>query len=158
MWYVSIFQFLLHMILLATSAKHEKIVPSADGHNTTGQYIPANHGTNGTLLVTLPGFSQTIDAMAIAATNQLQDEFPFSPDMGGGDVLGLGWVQGSIANGVRSSSSTMYLRPILARKNLHVLINATVTKLFQTGTKNGKPLFRGVNYASSANGESHSYQ
>jgi len=50
----------------------------------------------------------------------------------------------------------MYLRPILARKNLHVLINATVTKLFPTGSKNGKPLFRGVNYASSSNGESHS--
>ena len=138
-------------------AKHEKIVPSADGHDTIGQYTPANHGTKGTLLVSLPGYSQTIDAMAIAATKQLP-EFPFNPDMGGGDVLGLGWVQGSIANGVRSSSSTMYLRPILARKNLHVLINATVTKLFQTGTKNGKPLFRGVNYASSANGESHSYQ
>ena len=152
MWSVSIFQSLLrNSISLATFAKHEKIVPSADRHDTTGQYTPANHGTNGTLLVTLPGYSQTIDAMTMAAMKQLP-EFPFNPDMGGGDVLGLGWVQSSIANGFRSSSSTMYLRPILARKNLHVLIKATVTKLFQTGSKNGKPLFRGVNYASSADG------
>ena len=153
---LNILYFDAYYLIWLSFVKHEKIVPPADGHNTTGQYIPANHGTNGTLLVTLPGFSQTIDAMAISATKQLSAEFPFSPDMGGGDVLGLGWVQCSIANGVRSSSSTMYLRPILARKNLHVLINATVTKLFQTGSKNGKPLFRGVNYASSSNGESHS--
>ncbi|KAF8164815.1 hypothetical protein B0H34DRAFT_647925 [Crassisporium funariophilum] len=130
--------------------KHEKIVPPADGHDTTGQYTPANHGTNGQVLVSLPGYSQTIDAKVIAATQQLSAEFPFNPDMGGGDVRGIGWNQQSIGNGVRSSSSTSYLRNAINRPNLSVLLNATVMKLLQTGTKKGLPDFSGVKFASSS--------
>ena len=74
--------------------------------------------------------------------------------MGGGDqVLGIGWVQSSIGNGVRSSSSTAYLRKALSRPNLHVLINATVTKLLPTGFRGSKISFSGVQFASSTDGQ-----
>ncbi|KAF8797727.1 alcohol oxidase [Phlegmacium glaucopus] len=131
--------------------KHEKFVSSVDGHNTAGQYIPSNHGIDGEVSVSLPGYSQTIDAKVIATTQELADEFPYNPDMGGGDeVLGIGWIQSTIGGGVRSSSSTSYLRKALSRPNLHVLINATVMKLLPTGVRGGKISFGGVQFASSA--------
>jgi choline dehydrogenase-like flavoprotein len=74
--------------------------------------------------------------------------------MGGGDqVLGIGWVQSSIGKGVRSSSSTAYLRKALSRPNLHVLVNATVTKLLPTGFRGSKISFGGVQFASSNDGQ-----
>ncbi|KAF5325871.1 hypothetical protein D9611_000975 [Ephemerocybe angulata] len=114
--------------------KHERIVAPADGHKTAGQYTPANHGTTGTLPVSLPGNSQGIDARVIATTKEQAAEFPFNQDMGGGDVLGVGWTQNSIGNGERSSSSTTYLAEALKRPNVDLLLNAQVTKLVQTGT------------------------
>ncbi|KDR74395.1 hypothetical protein GALMADRAFT_227454 [Galerina marginata CBS 339.88] len=39
-------------------------------------------------------------------------------------ILGSGWVQSFIGGGVRSSSSTSYLRSANSRSNLSVLINA----------------------------------
>lgn len=131
--------------------KHEKVVPPADGHNTAGQYIPANHGTNGILPVSLPGASQAIDARVIATTQELASEFPYSKDQGGGDVLGIGWVQSSIGGGKRSSSSSTYLADAIKRPNLSVLINAQVTKLAKTGTVDGKPSFRAVHFSCDQN-------
>lgn len=119
----------------------------------TGQYTSENHGAHGQVSVSLPGNSQTIDAKVIATTQELADEFPFNPDMGGGDVLGIGWVQSSIGGGVRSSSSTSYLRNALSRPNLHVLIHATVMKLWPSGFRNRKISFGLVQFASSAHGE-----
>ncbi|KAF9475186.1 alcohol oxidase [Pholiota conissans] len=126
---------------------HEKMVAPTDGHDTTGQYIPGNHGTNGKLGVSLPGNSQTIDAKVIATTSLLT-EFPFNPDTGGGSVLGIGWAQSSIAAGVRTSSSTGYLRPVLSRPNLSVVLNATVRKLIPNAPVNGLPSFNGVQFGS----------
>lgn len=134
--------------------QHEKFVAPVDGHNTAGQYIPSNHGIGGEVYVSLPGNTQNIDAKVIATTQELAHEFPYNPDMGGGDeVLGIGWVQSSARDGVRSSSSTSYLRKALSRPNLHVLINATVMKLLPTGIRSDKISFGGVQFASSADGE-----
>ncbi|KAF8154533.1 aryl-alcohol oxidase [Crassisporium funariophilum] len=131
--------------------KHEKIVPPTDGHDTTGQFIPSLHGFSGEVSVSLPGNSQGIDARVIATTSQLKSEFPLNHDMSGGDqpLLGVGWVQSSVGGGVRSSSSTSYLANGNSRPNLHVLINATVMKLIQSGTKGGLPSFRSVQFTSS---------
>jgi choline dehydrogenase-like flavoprotein len=133
--------------------QHEKIVPPADGHNAIGEYIPANHGTNGILPVSLPGASQAIDARVIATTQELASEFPYSKDQGGGDVLGIGWVQSSIGGGKRSSSSSTYLADAIKRPNLSVLINAQVTKLVKTGTVGGKPSFHAVQFSCDQNSE-----
>ena len=62
-------------------------------------------------------------------------------------MLCLGWPQQSIATFERSSGATAYLAPeYLSRPNLHVLVNAHVTRILQTGTDSGKPAFRSVEY------------
>ncbi|EDR06631.1 uncharacterized protein LACBIDRAFT_299608 [Laccaria bicolor S238N-H82] len=127
--------------------KHEKIVPPADGHNTSSQYVPAIHSTNGIMPVSLAGRSQSIDARVIATTKEMPHDFPFNKDMGGGDVLGLGWIQSSIGGGKRSSSATSYLAAAINRPNVHVLINAQVTKLLHTGSLSAVPSFRAVQFA-----------
>lgn len=52
-----------------------------------------------------------------------------------------------IGNGQRSSSATAYLAPqFLNRTNLHVLINAHVTKLLETGNGSAVPAFRALEF------------
>lgn len=59
-----------------------------------------------------------------------------------------------IGNGTRSSSSAAYLTPVLNRPNLHVLIDNTVTRLVQSGSTKGTPVFNKVEFASSSSGKS----
>jgi len=111
----------------------------------------------------------------MSTLGELSSEFPFNPDMIGGDVLGVGeclihpppppneslpisladqgWIHMSIGNGTRSSSATAYLKPTLVRPNLDVVINAQATKLVQTGSSEGVPSFLSVKVAQSAAGE-----
>ncbi|KAH6896413.1 hypothetical protein BKA70DRAFT_1198967 [Coprinopsis sp. MPI-PUGE-AT-0042] len=136
--------------------RHEKFVPPADGHDTTGQYTPSLHSTTGALPKSLPGFSFGVDGRVIATTQELSAEFPYNQDMGGGDVLGLGWVQSSIGGGVRSSSASTYLEAAKNRPNLDVLVGHQVTKLLPIGFSGGKLSFRGVQFASGPQGQLHS--
>lgn len=132
-----------------TPLQHENFVPPADGHDISGQAIlPGLHSTTGVLPKSLPGYSLGIDARVIATTAELAAEFPFNQDMGGGNVLGIGWVQSSIGGGVRSSSATTYLAGAITRPNLDVLINAHVAKVLPIGFQNGKPSFRLVQFSS----------
>lgn len=127
------------------------MVPPADNHNTTGQFVAAVHGTTGEVSVSLPGSNQSIDARVVATTRQLA-EFPFNEDTGGGDqgLLGVGFIQSSAGGGIRSSSSNTYLANANGRPNLTVLVNATVTLLLQTGNSStGAPSFRSVQYVQS---------
>ncbi|KAF7375509.1 GMC oxidoreductase [Mycena sanguinolenta] len=126
---------------------NEKFVPSADGHNTTGQYNPLYHSTTGMVSVSLPGYPHPFDSRIIETTKELSKDWPFNLDMNSGHMLGIGWPQQSIDTFARSSGATAYLAPqYLARKNLHVLTNAHVTRIIQTGTDSGKPAFRSVEY------------
>jgi len=86
----------------------------------------------------------------MATTGQLP-EFPYNQDLSGGDhsMLGIGFIQLSVGGGVRSSSSTSYLANANSRPNLTVLINATVLKLLQSGTKGALKSFRKVQFSSS---------
>ena len=86
----------------------------------------------------------------MATTGQLS-EFPYNEDTSGGDrsLLGVGFIQSTVGGGVRSSSSTSYLATANSRPNLTVLINATVGKLLQSGTKNALKCFRSVQFSSS---------
>ncbi|KAH6888359.1 hypothetical protein BKA70DRAFT_1409386 [Coprinopsis sp. MPI-PUGE-AT-0042] len=128
--------------------RHEKFVPPVDGHDTTGQYTPSLHSTSGVLPKSLPGAHFPVDDRVIATTKELSKEFPYNQDMGGGDVLGLGWVQSSIGGGVRSSSAATYLEAAKNRPNLDVLVGHQVTKLLPTAPSGGKPSFRRVQFAS----------
>ena len=65
--------------------------------------------------------------------------------------LELGFTQFTIGNGTRSSSRTSYLAPQYSnRKNLFVLLNAQVSRLLQSGTNQGQPIFQKVEFMSSS--------
>ncbi|KDQ57028.1 aryl-alcohol oxidase [Jaapia argillacea MUCL 33604] len=128
--------------------KNEDYVAPNDGHNTAGQYNPADHSITGITEVSLPGWPTAVDPLVIATTSQLSSQYPYTEDNNGGNVLGVGWTQATVGSGLRSSSATSYLGPKYAsRPNLHILLNAQVTKLIRTGTKGGIPSFHTVEFA-----------
>ncbi|KAI9451433.1 aryl-alcohol-oxidase from pleurotus Eryingii [Lactarius psammicola] len=128
----------------------ETLVSPPDGHDTTGEVDPAVHGSNGPVKISVQD-TTPLDSRIFNTTTQLA-EFPFNQDMNSGNPLGIGWAQLAIGGGQRSSASTSYLTPVLSRSNLDILINTQVTKVIQTGTRGGLPIFRGVQFAQSASG------
>ncbi|KAJ7685951.1 hypothetical protein B0H17DRAFT_1204633 [Mycena rosella] len=132
--------------------KNEKWTAPADHHNTSGQFDPNIHSSTGINSVSLPGFSRSFDSRIIATT-QNSSEFPFNLDMNSGRPLGVGWPQSTINGGRRSSAATSYLGPtFMSRQNLHVLVNARVTQVIQTGVEQGKPALRAVEFTQSETG------
>jgi len=128
--------------------KNEKFVPPADHHNTRGQFDPSVHSTEGLTSVSLPGFEWPIFYdKVIQTTQELPEEFPFNLDANSGKPLGLGWLQSTIGDGMRSSSATSYLAPeFIQRENLHVLIHAQVSQLVDATNVSGKLSFGGVRF------------
>ncbi|KAJ6521926.1 alcohol oxidase [Mycena vulgaris] len=132
--------------------KNERFSPPADHHNTSGQFNPAVHGFKGLLGVGLAGFSHPFGQRVFNAVEEMSTEFPYNVDMNSGHQLGIGWTQATIRGGERSSSATAYLAPhFLQRPNLHVLINAQVTRVLETG----RLTFRAVEFAADAKGPRH---
>ncbi|KDR70983.1 hypothetical protein GALMADRAFT_103022 [Galerina marginata CBS 339.88] len=126
--------------------KNERFSPPADHHNTTGQFDPAVHGFNGINSVSLYGFPEGIDQRVIETTQQLV-EFPFNLDYNSGYHIGIGFTQFTIKDGARSSSRTSYMADqFSSRKNLHVLLNARVSRLLATGKQHGQPIFQTVEF------------
>ena len=68
----------------------EKLVPPADGHDTTGEFDPSLHSTTGAVDVSLYGYPSPIESRVIATTHEMPDLFPFTNDTIGGDVVGIG--------------------------------------------------------------------
>ena len=58
-----------------------------------------------------------------------------NPDMNGGDVLGVGPAQINVGRAFRSSTARAYLAPAMARSNLEVITDATVTKIVFSGRR-----------------------
>ncbi|KAF8144378.1 hypothetical protein K438DRAFT_1874128 [Mycena galopus ATCC 62051] len=129
--------------------KNEKWSPPADHHNTQGQFDPSVHSTHGITSVSLGGFQwRTFNQHVIQTTKELPDVFPFNLDMNSGQPLGVGWVQSTIGDGMRSSSATSYLAENFAqRKNLDVLLHAQVSDLVDASHANGKLSFSGVRFS-----------
>ncbi|KAK7006418.1 GMC oxidoreductase [Favolaschia claudopus] len=112
--------------------KNERFIPTS---NDTGKYNPAVHSFTGINSVSLPGFPTSIDSRIFETTAELPREFPFNLDMNSGYPIGIGWEAQTVKNGSRSSSATSYLAPqFVARPNLHVLLNARVTRVLQTAS------------------------
>jgi hypothetical protein len=58
-----------------------------------------------------------------------------------------GWLQSTIGDGTRSSSATSYLASkYVQRQNLHVLLEAQVSKLVNVSNAKGKITFGGVQF------------
>ncbi|KAF8873117.1 aryl-alcohol-oxidase from pleurotus Eryingii [Infundibulicybe gibba] len=132
--------------------KSERLVPSTDGHDTSGQVNASVHGF-GPVQISLPNFPTEIDNRVIDASKELGGEFPFNLDMQSGNSIGISVAQVAIGNGERSSSATAYLDPVLARPNLDVLIQTQVTRLIQSGTTRRGPLFTRVEFSQSEKGK-----
>ena len=69
--------------------------------------------------------------------------------------IGLGWVQGAIGNGQRSSSATTYVGPnYINHPNLHILLHAQATKLLEaTDDGSTTPRFNGVEFGTGPSSE-----
>ncbi|KAJ6582646.1 GMC oxidoreductase-domain-containing protein, partial [Mycena vulgaris] len=108
------------------------------------------HGFHGINAVSLPGFLLPVDVMVQQVTQELSDEFPFNLDYNSGCPLGVSWTQSTIKHGKRSSSFTSYLGPeFIGRPNLHVVLNAQVTRVIQTSQSSAN--FKMVEFAESRN-------
>ncbi|KAA1470706.1 pyranose dehydrogenase [Dentipellis sp. KUC8613] len=113
--------------------KNEKLGPSVNGHNTTGEYDPKVHSTTGIVGTTLPNWDYETDPYVNSAVSQLGGEFAFNLDYNSGKPLGVGWYQYTIRNGTRESAATSYLGPsYLSRSNLHVLLNTTARRVLSS--------------------------
>ncbi|KAJ7139062.1 pyranose dehydrogenase [Mycena epipterygia] len=132
--------------------KNEKWTEPADHHNTSGQFDPAVHSTTGINSVSLPGFQWPMFPRVIQTTIEMPDEFPFVLDMNAGIPLGVGWAQNTIGHGARSSSAVSYLAtPFIERPNLHILVNAQVSRVLSTNTSGGGVHFNQVEFSQDMN-------
>ncbi|KIJ39504.1 GMC oxidoreductase [Sphaerobolus stellatus SS14] len=139
--------------------KNERWTQPADNHNITGEFNPAVHGFNGINSVSLSAFVSPTSSRVIQTTKELPQVFPFNPDMNSGKPIGLGWLQSTIKDGKRSSSATSYLGPeFINRPNLHVLLNARVTKLLKTNPENSALAFQGVEFSQGNNNTAPKFQ
>ncbi|KAJ7148659.1 aryl-alcohol oxidase [Mycena crocata] len=128
--------------------KNEKWTEPADHHDTSNQYDPSVHSTTGVNSVSLPGFQWPMFSRVIKTTTEMPEEFPFVLDYNGGVPLGVGWVQNTIGHGARSSSAVSYLAvPFIERPNLHVLINAQVSRVLHTVLSGGGVHFNQVEFS-----------
>ncbi|KAJ7861162.1 aryl-alcohol oxidase-like protein [Mycena leptocephala] len=128
---------------------NEKWSPPADHHNTQGQFDRSVHSTHGITSVSLGGFQwRTFSQHVIQTTKELPHVFPFDLDMNSGQPLGVGRIQSTIGDGMRSSSATSYLAENFAqRKGLDVLLHAQVSDLVDASHANGKLSFSGVRFS-----------
>ncbi|KAF9256014.1 aryl-alcohol oxidase precursor [Marasmius fiardii PR-910] len=135
--------------------KNERWVAPTDNHDQRGQFNPAVHGFKGITSVSLSGFpTPAIDVRVTQMTENLPDEYPFNLDYNSGYPLGVAWYQRTIDHGVRSSSFTSYLGPkFITRPNLHVLLNAQVTRVLPID--GNFTSFRRVEFARSKNDARH---
>ncbi|KAJ6600958.1 aryl-alcohol oxidase-like protein [Mycena vulgaris] len=124
---------------------NEKHVPAWNNRSNVGEYDPRAHG-HGPLMSSLTATPFELDRRVIQTTSDHGDEFPFNLDLNSGDGLGVGWLQTTVGNSARSTSSSAYLHPALdSRSNLDLLLHTQVTGLISKGS--GSSTFTGVEVA-----------
>ncbi|KAF7371217.1 Aryl-alcohol oxidase-like protein [Mycena sanguinolenta] len=107
--------------------RNERHVPAWNNRSDVGEYNPVVHG-HGPLMSSLTSTPSELDHRVINMTTKFGQEYPFNLD------LNSGWLQTTVGESARSSSSTAYLHPALnSRENLDLLLNTQVTKLTVTG-------------------------
>ncbi|KZV68638.1 GMC oxidoreductase [Peniophora sp. CONT] len=136
--------------------KAENFVQPVNRQTTVGRIIPEDHGHSGPLQTTTTGFPFPFDDLVVQTSETHNNTFNFSrnPDHNSGDTIGTSWIQSTSGHGMRSSSATAYLHPVLDRDNLHVLIGAQVTKLYDVGGKT-VPDLRKLTFVTNETGVEH---
>ncbi|KAM5534951.1 hypothetical protein V8D89_011324 [Ganoderma adspersum] len=133
----------------------DRMTAPADRHNTSGQFDPAIH-KNGVVPLSLEGCPLEISPRVMNTTQELPGQFPFNLDYNSGDTVGFSWAQNAIHDGRRVTSATSYLARAFDRTNLDIVVNTLVTKVLPVGVEDGKPVFRSVQFAQTANGPFYS--
>ncbi|KAF4615922.1 hypothetical protein D9613_011346 [Agrocybe pediades] len=133
--------------------KSEGFTRPVDGHSTSGQIDSNAHGFNGPLKTTVYACPAPIDPMLISTTKASPSQFPFNVDYNSGNTIGMGYIQSTAGNGVRSSSATAFIHPNINRPNLDVILNTHVTKLINVAGFFKTPDLRKVEFAQSRGGQ-----
>jgi hypothetical protein len=68
----------------------ERLTPSTDDHDISGQIDISAHGTDGPLAISLPNYPLLLDDMVMKATHELSVRYPFNKDLNTGNVIGIG--------------------------------------------------------------------
>lgn len=117
--------------LLAAMKKSENFTPPiAAVQSVAGmQYQRSSHGTNGPLQASYPAYMVPVTETWLPTMQAAG--IPISADADNGNNLGTFFATSAInpTNWTRSYSRSAYLDPASARTNLHVLVNATVTRV-----------------------------
>ncbi|RQP23686.1 GMC family oxidoreductase [Piscinibacter terrae] len=100
-------------------------------HNERG--ADAFHGTGGPLNVMDLRSPNRFGPLFVEAAAQAG--FPVNPDFNGATQEGVGMYQVTHKNGERFSAAKAYLRPNLARPNLHVITGAHTTRIVLQGKR-----------------------
>lgn len=58
----------------------ERLVPPADGHNTSGQWDPEVHGKDGMVKLSLYEKKTPLDSIVHSAMNEFPEELPYNID------------------------------------------------------------------------------
>ncbi|KAJ3849178.1 hypothetical protein EV368DRAFT_75854 [Lentinula lateritia] len=152
--------------------KIKNLSPSADNHSIIDEIDVSIHGSGGPVSFSLPGQLLPTDEHAINTSSKLSAEFPFNLDYSSGDTIGVGWTQAmvgpvllhenncwlnivQIAKGQHVTSAAAYLIPAMSRPNLDIIANSQVTKILQTGTKDGQPVFSAIQFYTVGHSEIH---
>ena len=72
--------------------KFETWAPPMDGHDTSRQYNPEYHGTDGPVQVTVSNHNYDVQNRIHNAAGD-PEGFEFNLDVDNGDMLGIGWAQ-----------------------------------------------------------------
>ncbi|KAJ7214816.1 aryl-alcohol-oxidase from pleurotus Eryingii, partial [Mycena pura] len=134
--------------------KNEQHTPPWNDRSNHGEFDPSWHG-DGPLLTGLTPSPFELDNRVLQNARDFPELYPYNLDFNAGDGTGIGWLETSVGNGMRTTSASAYLQPAVnTRSNLDVLINTQVTKLVMTATKTAAKTaiktFRGVQVAQSA--------
>ncbi|KAJ3804684.1 glucose-methanol-choline oxidoreductase [Lentinula aff. lateritia] len=135
--------------------KIKNLSPSADNPSIIDEIDVSIHGSGGPVSFSLPGQLLPTDEHAINTSSELSAEFPFNLDYSSGDTIGVGWTQAMIAKGQHVTSAAAYLIPTMSRPNLDIIANSQVTKILQTGTKDGQPVFSAIQFYTVGDSEIH---
>jgi choline dehydrogenase len=117
-----------------TGWSHADVLPyfrRAEGNERLGQ--DASHGADGPLNVSDPRDTHPISDAVIKAG--IEAGLPFNNDVNGNAQDGISYFQMTVKNGRRWSLAMAYLRPAMARRNLHVEVNAQAEKLVMEGRR-----------------------
>lgn len=91
------------------------------------------HSTGGLLTVERFPWKPAIADDILAAASERG--YPISEDLNGDQFTGFTVAQTTSKNGVRVSTASAFLRPFRRRRNLHIALNATATKVIVQNQK-----------------------